>query len=291
MKTLKPQGAPVAAILEVLLVCEHLSTAGGMSSMSRIDDVLSLFLELRSGPRRTGQLIVERFIAPAADRGASKNVPGSGCRRVGPCFSASIVRAEGLEPPHLAMPEPKSGASASSATPARPAFSPNLPKDATATWLPTPRRPSACPVRRLASSASMRGPTFSETAGRGASSGDLPTEGPVRSYLTERNSRSNTGRTSRFFVEHATMASRKRRSAVGAAPEPFWPSPGCARWCACSESAPRTFGGEARAVWRDPTAGAPHALAAWPPRASRPSPRGLTLAGGSLPRASRSLAP
>src|SRR5262245_41396902 len=31
----------------------------------------------------------------------------------------AVVRAEGLEPPRLASPEPKSGASASSATPAR----------------------------------------------------------------------------------------------------------------------------------------------------------------------------
>jgi hypothetical protein len=29
-----------------------------------------------------------------------------------------VVRAKGLEPPHLAMPEPKSGASTNSATPA-----------------------------------------------------------------------------------------------------------------------------------------------------------------------------
>ena len=31
-----------------------------------------------------------------------------------------MVRAKGLEPPHLAMPEPKSGASTNFATPANP---------------------------------------------------------------------------------------------------------------------------------------------------------------------------
>jgi hypothetical protein len=33
-------------------------------------------------------------------------------------FGAILVRAKGLEPPHLSMPEPKSGASTNFATPA-----------------------------------------------------------------------------------------------------------------------------------------------------------------------------
>ena len=49
------------------------------------------------------------------------------------CTRSFEVRAEGLEPPHLAMPEPKSGASANSATPACGPFSRTLYPDATAT--------------------------------------------------------------------------------------------------------------------------------------------------------------
>lgn len=38
------------------------------------------------------------------------------------CFALEVVRVKGLEPSHLAIPEPKSGASTNSATPARVLF-------------------------------------------------------------------------------------------------------------------------------------------------------------------------
>lgn len=58
-----------------------------------------------------------------------------GCRCLGKIlekhFEIKVVRVEGLEPPRLAAPEPKSGASTNFATPAHPALSAGMTRSIT----------------------------------------------------------------------------------------------------------------------------------------------------------------
>src|SRR5262245_21206014 len=67
---------------------------------------------------------IEESIHPLHHPSRSPPRPRDGTAAVGTSGIRQLVRAEGLEPPRLASPEPKSGASTSFATPAHDAAAP-----------------------------------------------------------------------------------------------------------------------------------------------------------------------